>query len=81
MNRWTDTAFRTKRRFTEKFLVGPERLAILRSRCWYRNMLGGWTHPHAMDFMSRREILSLSPAQLDYKLAHGSRAALPPELR
>lgn len=64
----------------ERAFLGAERKTMLESRNWYRNLAGGWTHPHCMDFMSRREILALSPAQLDYKLRHGSRAALPPEL-
>lgn len=64
----------------EHFMMGRERRSMLESRGWYRNVLGGWVHPHCMDVMSRREILALSPAQLDYKLKHGSRAMLPPGL-
>ena len=72
--------FRNTRRSRERFLVGRERRAMLESRGWYRGMTGCWVHPHCMDLMRRREILPLTPAQLDYKLRHGSCAALPPEL-
>lgn len=74
------TGLRNGLRLRERVFIGRDRLSILESHAWYRNMLGGWVHPHCLDVMSRREILALSPAQLDYKLSHGSRAALPPEL-
>lgn len=67
-------------RFYERLVIGPDRKALLESHAWCRNVLGGWVHPHCMDLMSRQEILALTPAQLDYKLRHGSRAMLPPEL-
>lgn len=61
----------------EHVAIGPERTRILSVHRWYRNLAGGFTHPHAMDYMHRREILALTPAQLDYKLSHGSMARLP----
>lgn len=72
---------RNKRRFYEIFITGRARLQLLDSYNWYRNLTGGWTHPHCLDFMSRREILKLTPAQLDYKLQHGSQAPLPKNLQ
>lgn len=64
----------------ERVMLGSRRRAMLESHGWYKGMTGRWVHPHCMDMMSRREILALSPAQLEYKLKHGSHAALPPEL-
>lgn len=72
---------RNKRLPHEHIIVGSERKALLESWGWYRNMASGWVHPHCMDLMSRHEILSLTPAQLDYKLTYGSRAMLPVELK
>lgn len=71
------TPMRGALRIRERLVLGRERREILERHNWYRNLAGGWTHPHCMDFMSRREVLRLSPAQLDYKLCHGSLAALP----
>lgn len=68
---------RRTRTFPERFLIGRLRRSLLESHDWYRNLAGGWTQGHCMDFMSRREIIRLSPASLDYKLQHGSQA-MPP---
>ncbi len=59
------------------WVVGRERKSLLECYGWYRNMTGGWTHPHCLDFMSRSEICSYNLEQLRYKLEHGSQAALP----
>lgn len=66
--------------FTERLMIGKERKAILEKHNWYRNIKGGYTHPHGMDWMSLHEILSLSPAALEYKLQHGSMSTLPANL-
>lgn len=62
-------------------VLGRERRDLLTRHGWYRNLGGGWTHPHCLDFMSSREIRGYSPAQLEYKLEHGSRTPLPENLR
>ena len=62
-------------------LLGRTRRELLESHGWYRNLAGGWTHPHQMDSMSWLEIRAMTPAQLAYKLENGSLAELPPELR
>lgn len=64
----------------ERVLLGKKRRNLLESHGWYRNMLGGWTHPHCLDFMSWSEIRSLTPEQLTYKLHYGSNAKLPESL-
>ena len=53
---------------------------LLESYGWYRNMHGGYTHPHAMDYMGLLEVCRYTPKQLEYKLKHGSRSVLPDEL-
>lgn len=63
-----------------KLIIGRERHDLLDHFNWYRNLTGGFTHPHCLDFMSRKEILSYTPAQLEYKLRHGSMSALPRDL-
>lgn len=65
---------------SEHVMIGPDRMHILAAHNWYKNLAGGFTHPHAMDSMSRHEILKLTPAQLDYKLSNGSMAKLPEDL-
>ena len=62
---------------TEYLILGKEKRRLLESHGWYRNMTGGWTHPHCLDFMSWVEIRSLTPEQLSYKLHYGSRSTLP----
>lgn len=44
---------------------------------WYRNIHGGWTHPHGMDYMAIWDILRYSPKELEYKAEHGSRSMMP----
>lgn len=61
--------------------IGSKKRKLLDSYSWYRNMHGGWTHPHIIDWMSFWEILKLTPTQLEYKLKHGSQAILPEELK
>lgn len=68
---------RNERYLHEHIIIGRDRRALLNTYNWYSNMIGGWAHPHAMDFMTRREILQLTPAQLAYKLSHGSQAIIP----
>lgn len=58
-------------------ILGKKRRDLLESHGWYRNMTGGWTHPHCLDFMSWAEIRALTPGQLAYKLHYGSKAVLP----
>lgn len=70
----------TWRRLKDAVVLGRERRDLLESHGWYRNLGGGWTHPHCLDFMSPLEIRRLSAAQLAYKLEHGSRAPLPENL-
>lgn len=50
---------------------------LLEKYGWYPNMHGGFTHPHAMDYMSFREVAGYSVKELKYKLRHGSMAELP----
>lgn len=64
-----------------RFLVSREKRELLESYGWYRNMHGGWTHPHAMDYMNFWEIWKFTPKQLEYKLKHGSCAILPADLQ
>ena len=59
-------------------IKGKQRL--LESYGWYRNICGGWAHPHGMDYLDTREIRRCTKPQLAYKLEHGSLAPLPPEL-
>jgi len=63
-----------------KLLIGKERYKLLEDRGWFKNILGGWTDSHCRDYMSRSEIVSLTPKQLKYKLEHGSCSVLPPDL-
>ena len=60
--------------------TAPARARAMFRHGWYRNMIGGWAHPHAMDYMSGMEAASYTIPQLEYKLRHGSQAKLPPEL-
>ncbi len=60
-----------------RIFIGRARRALLEDYGWYRNMAGGWTHPHCMDFMSRREILRCTPDELNYKMQYGSRSIMP----
>lgn len=70
-------SLRNERYLHEHFFIGRDRLHLLDTFNWYPNMVGGWAHPHAMDFMTRWEILRLTPAQLAYKLVHGAQATIP----
>lgn len=60
--------------------IGRKR-TLLKHYGWYRNLYGGWTHGHMLDYMEPVEIARLTPAQLEYKLQHGSMAILPNELK
>lgn len=57
-----------------------EKRKILEDYGWYRNMHGGWTHPHSMDCMTFVEIWKYNSKELEYKLRHGSKAPLPVSL-
>ena len=61
-------------------VLGKERYKLLESFGWYPNMIGGWTHPHCLDYMSHFEICSLNSKQLEYKLKYGSQSSLPNNL-
>lgn len=61
--------------------IGSQRHQLLQQYGWYRNMAGSYAHPHCLDWMSSKEIRALTVEQLEYKLQHGSRAALPSNLR
>lgn len=65
----------------DRLVIGRERHEILTAHGWYKNIVGGWTHPHLMDWMPRSQILKLTPAQLEYKLTHGSKSELPDTLK
>lgn len=67
-------------RLLGRFAISKAKVKLLESCGWYRNMMGGYTHPHAMDFMTFREIQGLDLKQLEYKLKHGSQAVLPADL-
>lgn len=60
--------------------MGRKRV-LLKEYGWYRNLHGGWTQGHMMDYMGPLEIAKLNLSQLEYKLKHGSMAELPPELK
>lgn len=60
--------------------ISREKVTLLEKYGWYRNIKGGYAHPHAMDYMSFKEIHDCTPAQLEYKLQHGSLAPLPADL-
>lgn len=64
-------------RLCNRIFVSRRKKAILERHSWYRTASGKWAHPHAMDYMTRREIIRLTPTQLEYKLKHGSQAKLP----
>lgn len=57
-----------------------EKRKILEDYGWYRNMHGGWAHPHVMDYMTFVEIWKYNLEELEYKLQHGSQASLPVSL-
>ena len=57
--------------------ISSEKVSLLEKYGWYRNIKGGYAHPHAMDYMSFKEIHGYTPTQLEYKLQHGSLAPLP----
>lgn len=68
-------------RLRNRFLLSRKKKGLLERFSWYRTVTGGWSHPHAMDHMGWLEIRKLTPAQLEYKLQHGSQAKLPERLR
>ena len=41
---------------------------------WYPRLIGGWMHPHCMDWLTAREIWRMDIPRLEYALQHGSRA-------
>lgn len=57
-----------------QFLLIKRKKKILESYGWYRNMHGGWTHSHGVDYMTSLEIWSYTPEELEYKIQHGSQA-------
>ncbi len=61
--------------------MNREKKKLLENYGWYHNMRMGYTHPHAMDYMSIREINRYNLKQLEYKLKYGSQAVLPENLR
>lgn len=65
-------------RALKTLLIAPRKRDLLERHGWYRNLLGSWTHPHAMDYMSAIQIARLKPHELEYKLRYGSMAAMPP---
>ena len=75
------TNCRNHRYFSEHLFLGKERKELLEKHGWYKNLAGSYVHPRCMDFLSLMEIRSLTPAQLDYKLTHGSQSPLPEELK
>lgn len=66
------------RRLWRRLVIGRRRREILESYGWYRSMTGGYAHPHAMDYMTARQIRACGPELLEYKMRHGS-LAVPPE--
>lgn len=68
-------------RLRNRFLLSRRKRKILEGFSWYRTATGKWVHPHQLDYMSWWEIRKLSPAQLEYKLRHGSQANLPERLK
>lgn len=71
--------FRLKlKRIKSWLIIGRQRRALLESYAWYRNLTGGYTHPHAMDYMTARQIRACDMETLEYKLQHGS-LAIPPK--
>lgn len=56
------------------FHISGEKKKILDAYGWYPNLLGGYTHPHAMDYMTRHEIAAMTPGHLEYAMEHGSQA-------
>lgn len=53
---------------------------LLESYGWYRNVKGGYCHPHGMDYMTAEEIHSSTLRQLEFKLKRGSMAKIPENL-
>lgn len=49
------------------------KLRLLENYKWYRSMEGNFIHPHAIDYMSVREVKGYSLKELEYKLQHGSK--------
>lgn len=60
--------------------ISRQKKQLLEKYGWYRNIVGGYAHPHGIDWMGPLEIAMLSPKQLEYKLKNGSEADLPEEL-
>lgn len=68
-------------RLVGRIAIARKKKELLSRHGWYRNIKGGYAHPHAMDYMSIWEIHRYTPEQLEYKLKHGSMAELPQELK
>ncbi len=54
--------------------LSPTKVALLHRFNWYRNIAGGWTHPHCLDYMTKSEISVMSLERLEFALQHGSQA-------
>lgn len=67
-------------RFIGSLTISRNKMELLESYGWYRNIRGGYAHPHGMDYMSFREIHGYTLEQLEYKLQHGSMSKLPEHL-
>lgn len=64
-------------RLVGSIVISKEKKELLESYGWYRNMTGGYAHPHGIDYMTFMEIYGYTIEQLEYKLKHGSEAELP----
>lgn len=64
-----------------RLMITSKKKALLESYGWYRNMRGGYAHPHAIDYMTASEIRGYTLKQLEYKLENGSMAGLPEDLK
>ena len=64
------------------FIIGRNKKSLLEKYNWYPNGYGtSWHHPHGFGWIDTRDILRLTPNQLEYKLQHGSLSHIPEEIR
>lgn len=52
--------------------ISKSKKKILEDYGWYINMRGGFTHPHGIDFLTRKEIMFMNCDHLLHCMKHGS---------
>ncbi len=68
-------------RLRNKLFISKQKKALLQRFCWFQTISGRWNHPHCIDHLTHKEIMPLTPKQLEYKLKHGSMSTLPDNLK